>query len=606
MPVSENVSSRSSGKRSPIGSAGSSASRKSGISLWLPARASAFAALCAFGMQPIVAEAQATLPMTPDRSGSNHPVVGVSASGVPLVNIVAPNQSGVSLNNFTHYNVGTKGAVIVNTPRSVQTQIAGWVQGNPLMGNSHARLIINQVTSGNPTRLLGMTEIAGNRANLVIANPAGITCAGCGFINVPRVSLATARPAFNADGSLAGFDVTRGHLGVAGAGLDARGSAIDLIARAMSINAQVWAESIHATAGANQVGYATGTATSQLGEGEKPGIAIDVHALGGMYANSVRLVGTEAGVGVRNSGGVSSLTGNIELSANGDITIEPAGRIQSAGELSVGAPNLTNKGAIVGSRAVHLEAEAMLQNDGVIGALSNADLTSRDLINRGDVIAGVSAIGAPAGPGSVTLTGINVSSSGMLAAGDNVNVTGMTVSLDRGALYAASALNVKGDRSLTTREATAVASNTTLRSNGTFINDRGSFDTFSDTKIDARSVSNRGGGLSSHALTMTANGVDNTGGTLIARGRAQILATSLTNEGGGIGADDHLSIELSRDVSNRQGLIAAGNRLALSAGSLTSNTSGRIGSFAGDASLNFQQDAHTEGGLVIAAGNLDL
>ena len=548
VPVGECVSSRRSGKRSSARDADASASHNAWTSPWRAARFSAFAALCAFGMQPIAVVAQATLPMTPDRSGSNHPVVGVSASGVPLVNIVAPNQAGVSLNNFTHYNVGTKGIVIVNTPRRAQSQIAGWVQGNPLMGSSPARLIINQVTSGNPTRLLGMTEIAGNRANLVIANPAGITCAGCGFINTPRVSLATARPTFNADGSLAGFDVTRGRLGIAGTGLDARGSAIDLIARAMQINGEVWAGSIKATAGANQVSYADGVASAQAGEGDTPSVAIDVQALGGMYANSVHLVGTEAGVGVRSAGPINSLTGTIELSANGDLTIEASGRMQSAADAVVDVINLTNAGAIVSGNAVRLNAAETLRNAGAVAARSNVDVAAPDLTNTGDIVAGAHADGFP-GRHSVTLRGINVSSSGTLAAGNNVNVTGTALSFDDGVIHAASALNLTADQSLTTRRAMVTAFNATVKSNDTFVNDEAQFHTQADMKIDARSVSNRSGNLTGQTLSAAAQDVDNTGGDLLALGRAQILTENFTNDFGRVSSlHDTLALSARRSI----------------------------------------------------------
>ena len=566
-----------------------------------------FSALCAFGMRPLVANAQATLPMTPDRSSPNHPVVGISASGAPLVNIVAPNQAGVSLNNFVHYNVGTKGAVIVNTPRGAQTQIAGWVQGNPLMGNSPARLIINQVTSGNPTRLLGMTEIAGHRANLVIANPAGITCAGCGFINVPRVSLATARPGFNADGTLAGFDVVRGQIGVTGAGLDARGSAIDLIARAMQINGEVWAESIKATAGGNRVSYVDGAATSQAGKGDKPGIAIDVQALGGMYANSVHLIGTEAGVGVRIAGTVNSLTGDLQLSANGDVTIEPVGRMQAGSEMRIDATNLTNLGGIVSRDAVRLNASATLLNDGVIGTLSNAGLSGRDVNNRGQVLAGLNAMGTPSGPGSITLTGINVTSSGVLAAGDNVNATGTIVSLDRSLIYAASALNLRGDQSVSTREVVATALNATVKSNGTFTNDAGTLDTVADAKIDARTLSNRGGLLVGQKLNVDAGDVDNVRGSLVARGQAEIFAAHFANDSGRTGSlSGALQLSVKGDLSNVDGYVIGGEGLSLDAHRLTSNRGGQIGALKGVASIYFSDSADNEGGVIASTGRLDI
>ncbi|MGN6649994.1 two-partner secretion domain-containing protein [Trinickia sp.] len=530
-------------------------------------------------MQPVLVEAQATLPIVPDRSSASHPVVGVSASGVPLINIVAPNRAGVSLNNFAHYNVGAQGAVIVNTPRSAQTQIAGWVQGNPLMGNSPARLVINQVTTGNPTRLLGITEVAGHRANVIIANPAGITCAGCGFINIPRISLTTGRPAFNSDGSLAGFDVTKGRLGIDGAGLDARGSAIDLIARAMQINGQVWADAIRTTAGANQVSYADGTTAVRAGEGEAPAFAIDVQALGGMYANSVRLIGTEAGVGVRSSGVIDSLTGDIVLSAKGDVTIQSGGRIQAADDARIDAPNLANQGVIVASQSVRLDARGALRNEGTVAAQSNVDLAASDVTNAGQIFAGVEASGALSGPGSVSLTGGNVLSNGTLAAGDNINVTGTAVSLDGGNVFAASALNVNGDDSLTTRGTTARAVNAALKSKGTLTNDEGVVAALHDAHIVARSASNREGwiGALNGALTASvSDAIDNTQGEMLAGGGVKLMASEgfINTKGIVFGGDVSLGTGHA-NIVNAEGAILATGRLESESGTFD-NRSGLI------------------------------
>ncbi|MEF9388655.1 filamentous hemagglutinin N-terminal domain-containing protein, partial [Ralstonia solanacearum species complex bacterium KE056] len=153
MLVAVEESARSTGKGR---SSGSRASRRaSAATLTLTAAA----ALAAPGLN-----AQS---LTPDRSVPGpHPVVGVAANGTPVININAPSAAGVSSNAFTHYNVGQAGVVLNNSGQNSQTQIAGWVQGNPFLGNNSARVILNQVTSGNPSTLAGPTEIAGNRANL--------------------------------------------------------------------------------------------------------------------------------------------------------------------------------------------------------------------------------------------------------------------------------------------------------------------------------------------------------------------------------------------------------------------------------------------------------
>ncbi|WP_175817892.1 hemagglutinin repeat-containing protein [Burkholderia diffusa] len=605
--VDEYASAHGGGERARVRPATRPMSVDSGISIWFAARATAFAALCTFGMQPLVAEAQATLPITPDRSGPTHPVVGVSASGVPLVNITAP-KNGVSLNNFTQYNVGTKGAVLVNSGQNSQTQLAGWVQGNPFLGNNAARVIVNQVTSGNPSQLLGPTEIAGNRANLVIANPAGITCAGCGFLNVPRVTLTTGVPTFNPDGTLAGFNVTQGQIGIAGAGLDAHGSAIDLIARAMTINGQVWADSINAVAGANRVDYASNTAQAQTGTGTggAPGVAIDVQALGSMFANSVRMIGTEAGVGVRDAGSVTSLTGDIQVSNNGDVTIAPTARIQSAANTRIDGANVAQQGTIVSTQATDLNASQALSNAGTISSGGNTNLTAATSFNNsGQAYAGVDSAGNLVGGGSVTARAANVTSSGTLAAGDNVNLFANDVTLDQGTVNAASAVNVTTNGTLSNVAGTMSGQNVTL-SAGQLINNSGTISSHSLANVAAQSVSNRSGTLAADALSLNSAGaLDNTQGKMTAR-TAQIAATDLTNVTGEIGTSTGaLTLTATGNVSNANGKIAGGNGLTLTANAV-SNAQGQIGSVAGNTSLDVTQSLNNANGKVASGNDLSI
>ncbi|HEF4780576.1 TPA: filamentous hemagglutinin N-terminal domain-containing protein, partial [Burkholderia multivorans] len=83
----------------------------------------------------------------------------------------------------------------------------------------------------------GTVEIAGARAELVLANPSGIFVDGGGFLNTSRATLTTGVPYYGVDGSLAGYNVNRGLVTVAGAGLNATGTdQVDLIARAVQAN----------------------------------------------------------------------------------------------------------------------------------------------------------------------------------------------------------------------------------------------------------------------------------------------------------------------------------------------------------------------------------
>ncbi|WP_236655080.1 hemagglutinin repeat-containing protein [Burkholderia pyrrocinia] len=556
-------------------------------------------------MQPLVAEARATLPITPDRSGPTHPVVGVSASGVPLVNITAP-KNGVSLNNFTQYNVGTKGAVLVNSGQNSQTQLAGWVQGNPFLGNNAARVIVNQVTSGNPSQLLGPTEIAGRRANLVIANPAGITCAGCGFLNVPRVTLTTGVPTFNPDGTLAGFNVTQGQIGIAGAGLDAHGSPIDLIARAMTINGRVWADSINAVAGANRVDYANNVAQAQAGTGAVPGVAIDVQALGSMFANSVRMIGTEGGVGVRDAGSITSLTGDIHVSNNGDVTIAPTARLQSAANIRIDGADVVQQGTIVSKQGTDLNASRALSNAATISSGGNANLTAAtSLGNSGRIYAGANAEGNLVGGGSVTARAAAVTSSGTLAAGNNVNLFANDVTLDHGTVNASSAINVTTNGTLSNVAGTMSGQNLTLNA-GKLVNDAGTINSRNLANVTAQSVSNRSGTLVADALSLNSAGaVDNTQGQMFAR-TALIAATDLTNVAGEIGTSTGmLALTATGGVSNDDGKIAGGNGFTLTANTV-SNAQGQIGSVAGDTSLDVTQSLNNKNGKLASGNDLSI
>ncbi len=273
---------------------------------------------------------QAQIIADPTAPGQQRPTVLGTPNGAPLVNIQTPSAAGVSRNTYQQLDVRTPGAVLNNSRTNVQSQLGGWVQGNPWLATGEARIILNEVNSQNPSYLNGFIEVAGRRAELIIANPAGIQVNGAGFINASRTTLTTGTPVMTG-GNLEGYRVQRGTIRIDGKGLDA--SLTDytgVLSRAIEINAKVHAQQLDVVTGINEVQAATGEVQSDSAgstSGQPPGFALDVSELGGMYAGHIRLVGTEAGVGVRHHGTMAASVGDVQVDTNGWLS--SAGRIEA-------------------------------------------------------------------------------------------------------------------------------------------------------------------------------------------------------------------------------------------------------------------------------------
>ena len=313
-----------------------------------------------------------------------------------IINIVKPDSNGLSHNKFTDFNVAGNGIVFNNHTGSAQynSHLAGALNANANLQGNAAKLILTEVTGTGKTNLNGMLEIAGTKADLVIANPNGIVGKGFGFINVGRATLTTGMPDWGADGKLNGFSVAKGTIDIQNAGLtedqrtDYRPDKLDIMARAIKINDELWAnEAINVVAGSNEVKYNTDgslevhktTATA-----EKPQVALDVAALGGMYAGRIMLVGTEKGLGM-NIGGNLKAQENLSITNDGRIVFtKNAGSNNTADGLSnKDYTSLTSDGNVMVSSTENIE------NSSVITAQKDMTLTvGGKLTNSGTLEAG--------------------------------------------------------------------------------------------------------------------------------------------------------------------------------------------------------------------------
>ncbi|MFJ5456156.1 hemagglutinin repeat-containing protein [Pectobacterium sp. CHL-2024] len=374
-----------------------------------------------------------------------------AGNGVPVINIATPNSAGISHNQYRDFNVDKPGLILNNgTEQLNPTQLGGLIQNNPNLKGKAADAIINEVVSSNRSTLAGYLEVGGKQASVIVANPNGITCDGCGFINTPQVTLTTGKPQLDAQGNLQHIDVRRGDITLTGQGLDAsKSDYLSLIARTAQIDAGLNANDARIVLGANQVD-ATGKVTAQAADSDVAGsnvkVALDTGALGGMYTNRIKLVSSDKGVGV-NVGNLSARSGDITLSANGKLSL---GDAVAKGNIQADADALALRGKQQAGDALTLSAKQDITlQDATLRAGQNIELTSGDGLNAQNslISAGVDAQGTVKSANQLILKGDNVTlNATQLAAGKVTVEAGQSLQQDaKSGIKAESALEMRGD-----------------------------------------------------------------------------------------------------------------------------------------------------------------
>jgi len=303
-----------------------------------PAARTTLAAALTLAMPILAAQPAFAQPgLVVDPNAANRPGITNGPNGTPIVGINAPDAAGISANRFTEYNVGPAGLVLNNSVNGTNTQLAGYIDGNARLGGRSAQVILNQVTGGNASVLAGATEVAGQQARVIVANPNGIGVNGASFINASRVSLVAGTTEFDEDGRIARFRTENGRITIDGAGLDARNlDQLDLVSRSLKVNAALHAKKLVAVAQQGTAAIENPQAMSfdASTSGELPRVAIDVSRLGSVHGeDSIVMRGTSAGVGINISGKVEALTGSVTLLSDGRVRISGGGSLR-AGTLS--------------------------------------------------------------------------------------------------------------------------------------------------------------------------------------------------------------------------------------------------------------------------------
>ena len=511
---------------------------------------------------------------------------------MPIVNIATPNGSGLSHNKFSDYNVGQQGVILNNaTGRTQETQLGGIILGNSNLGGRAANVILNEVNGGSPSQLKGYTEVAGQAAHVIVANPYGVSCNGCGFINTPKATLTTGKPVIE-NGQVQRYQVDQGSVAIEGAGLNASNiDQFEIITRSAKINAEIQARHLAVIAGANDVDAKTLNATARTANpADAPQLAIDSSALGGMYAGAIKLVGTEAGVGVKLDGKLIASGGDIQLDANGQLRMADA--TAEKGAVAIKAQSLDAQGAVYAGTDLKVQTQDDLNNHSTLAAANSINLGSGgQLNNHGIIEAGVNLDNSRNPNGDVTLTAQNLNNSGksVVASRDLTVTTTQTLNNQGGTL--------SGQRQVTVSAATLDNSH------------QGKLLSAERLQLNAEQVRNGQGGLikSQQSLNATLGHLGNSGGELSSQGSSTLVLAGMDNLTGVVLAQQTLEITGTAELDNQGGLLSGWQGLTLKGTGLNNSNKGTVSSLKGGVDITLSDALNnSQGGGLVSQQALDV
>lgn len=395
------------------------------------------------------------------------PTVTVGANGritVGITNAVG----GVSTNTYRDFNIPRAGVDLDN--RAVL-----------------ARTILNQVTSTNPSLLEGPLNVLGNRANVILANPNGITVNGMTVQNIGNLALTTGQVSFNdltiANGELQRnvvLTTSQGTIDIGPGGLSGTLLNLELVAKQIRVGGKV--ENLYGDANAS-IRAVAGTSSAEIDTSLSPtdndperkhpwvkytapavnpgqGIALDITAAGSLSSGRIELLVTDQGAGVRHAGSAYATAGDFAVSGTGDLQLA-SGRIQARQDVVIGTGGFVGTGSLDAGR--HLQATSDRVD-------LNASTLAAGTQTTGDLVIGAAG---QAHSQAVKLTGSVLSATGgigLLDAGAGIALAGTQASAAGNVVIAASRFQTTQDgkrTALTSRDGTLTIQATTATLSGT-------------------------------------------------------------------------------------------------------------------------------------------
>ena len=337
------------------------------------------------------------------------PKMDVASNGTSIVNINTPNDKGLSHNQYDSFSINNNGLILNNANRPVSTELAGYIMGNPNLVGPTAKAILNEVTGTNSTAMNGALEVAGNKAHVIIANPNGISINNGTFINTNAVTLTTGKPIID-NGNISAYKINQGTIQIDSKGLNASKTArTDILAEAVKVNGELWAKNLQMVSGQNTVNVnSDGKVINVTKNNDSNKIGLDVAKIGGMYANSIYLVGTNDGLGVNNKGIVS---------ASDTLSLDANGRVENTG-------TITSSDAYIKSKSFDQTGEAKFYADNATFVVDSLSQNGNQATNKNPIILAQNSLSI-AGQAISNTNGSVIKTDGKLLIGRNISYDGV-------------------------------------------------------------------------------------------------------------------------------------------------------------------------------------
>lgn len=347
-------------------------------------------------------------PVVPNSSRLG-PQMDVASNGISIVNINTPNDKGLSHNQYDSFSINNNGLILNNANRPVSTELAGYIMGNPNLVGPTAKTILNEVTGTNSTAMNGALEVAGNKAHVIIANPNGISINNGTFINTNAATLTTGKPIID-NGNISAYKINQGTIQIDSQGLNTSKTArTDILAEAVKVNGELWAKNLQMVSGQNTVNVnSDGKVINVTKNNDSNKIGLDVAKIGGMYANSIYLVGTNDGLGVNNKGIVS---------ARDTLSLDANGKVQNTG-------TITSSDAYIKSKDFDQSGEAKFYADNATFVVDSLSQNGNQATNKKPIILAQNSLSIA----GQTLSNTNdsvIKTDGKLQIGRNISYDGV-------------------------------------------------------------------------------------------------------------------------------------------------------------------------------------